>query len=179
MPLCPRHRQPLELVAAPVGQGWVYQCPVRACDYGQLAAVPEPTEPRQPKIPGLGRMKREQEEIAEGEGSELERRLLAQLRRRRVPEPIREFAFSPVRAWRVDMAWPGARLAVEVEGGVWTQGRHNRALGFIADTHKYNALAISGWTLLRYAERDVRNGTAAREIALVLGSRLAVVEGTA
>jgi hypothetical protein len=40
-------------------------------------------------------------------------------------------------------------VALEVEGGVWSQGRHTRPKGFLADMEKYNAMACAGILLLR------------------------------
>src|SRR5260363_408002 len=50
-----------------------------------------------------------------------------------VPEPQREYRFDAMRRWKFDFAWPNWKIAVECEGGIWTQGRHTRALGFEAD----------------------------------------------
>ena len=72
----------------------------------------------------------------------------------------REYRFHPVRRWRCDFAWPGRRLAVEIEGAVWTQGRHTRGSGFGRDMEKYNHLACAGWRLIRVTPDDVRGGMA-------------------
>ena len=64
-------------------------------------------------------------------------------------ECVKEFAFHPKRRWRFDYAIPEYRIAIEVEGGVWTQGRHTRAKGFLGDMDKYNTAAVMGWTLVR------------------------------
>lgn len=80
-----------------------------------------------------------------------------------MPEP--EYKFHPVRKWRLDFAWPSLRLAVEIEGAVWTGGRHTRGSGFLADIDKYNALASMGWRLLRFDGGAVRAGRAAQEVA--------------
>jgi hypothetical protein len=40
-------------------------------------------------------------------------------------------------------------VALEVEGGVWTGGRHTRGAGFLKDVEKYNRAAVLGWRLLR------------------------------
>ena len=79
-------------------------------------------------------------------------------------EPVREYRFHPVRRWRIDFAWPDHKLAVEVEGGVYSGGRHTRGAGFEADCVKYNTLAQEGWTLYRYTPRMVRTGEALEQI---------------
>lgn len=67
-----------------------------------------------------------------------------------IPIPEREYKFHPTRKWRLDFAWPEYRLAVEIEGGAYKKGRHNRPVGFIKDMEKYNSLTLSGWYLLRF-----------------------------
>jgi very-short-patch-repair endonuclease len=67
-----------------------------------------------------------------------------------LPAPILEYKFHPTRKWRIDMAFPDVKLAVETEGGCWTGGRHTSGAGFIKDMEKYNALTEMGWHLLRY-----------------------------
>jgi hypothetical protein len=64
--------------------------------------------------------------------------------------PFREVAFSPSRRWRFDFAWPDVMVALEIEGGVWSGGRHARGPGFIADCEKYNASAALGWVVQRW-----------------------------
>lgn len=71
------------------------------------------------------------------------------LKRDGISEPETEWKFHPVRHWRFDFAWPSRKLALEVEGGAWTNGRHNRGGGFVNDMEKYNAAAMLGWRLLR------------------------------
>ena len=67
-------------------------------------------------------------------------------------EFIAEFDFFHKRKWRVDyMITNGKnRVAVEVEGGIWTGGRHTSPQGFIKDMEKYNKLSECGIYLLRY-----------------------------
>jgi len=64
--------------------------------------------------------------------------------------PENEYKFDPNRKWKMDYAWPIVKLFVEIEGGVWTKGRHTRGSGFIKDMEKYNRAAEMGWRLLRY-----------------------------
>lgn len=68
------------------------------------------------------------------------------------------------RKWRIDVAFPAARLAVEIEGGVFTGGRHTRGAGFMDDMEKYNELSMMRWHLLRFTPKEVSGGRAANEI---------------
>lgn len=66
------------------------------------------------------------------------------------PEPVQEYEFHHERQWRFDFAFPDKLLAVELEGGVWSGGRHVTGQGYIDDLEKYNAAVMQGWKLLRY-----------------------------
>lgn len=84
---------------------------------------------------------------------------VALLKRHGILEPEQEFQFalgeSPPREWRFDFAWPGWTVAVEVEGGAWSKGRHTRGAGFIADMQKYNTAALLGWKVLRITPQQM------------------------
>jgi very-short-patch-repair endonuclease len=90
--------------------------------------------------------------------------LAVQLRALKLTGFQREYVFAAPRKWRADFAHVAARLLVEVEGGVWTQGRHSRGAGFVKDCEKYNAAAMEGWTLLRFTTDMVKTGAAAKLI---------------
>lgn len=67
-----------------------------------------------------------------------------------------EYRFNEARRWRFDVAWPTHRVAVELEGGTWRNGRHTRPSGFQGDCEKYNRAVESGWHVLRYTSDDLR-----------------------
>ena len=92
--------------------------------------------------------------------SELEARLAWQVEANGLPRPEREFRFHPRRKWPFDFAWPERRLALEVEGGTWTNGRHTRGTGFAADCEKYNEATLLGWRVLRVTGEQVMDGSA-------------------
>jgi len=66
----------------------------------------------------------------------------------------REYKFHPVRKWRFDFADPHGKVAVEIEGGAFSGGRHTRGAGFIADCEKYNAAILMGWRVFRFATKE-------------------------
>jgi len=70
--------------------------------------------------------------------------------------------------WRLDFAYPLRKLAIEVEGGTWTGGRHTRGQGFEDDTFKYNALTLMGWRLLRFTGTSIKSGAALQTIEAAL-----------
>jgi hypothetical protein len=76
-----------------------------------------------------------------------------------VPEPIAEFRFHPTRRWRIDFYFEanGRKVGLEVEGGVWTNGRHTRGKGFIKDIEKYNTMSEMGIVLLRVTPDQLLN----------------------
>ena len=71
---------------------------------------------------------------------------------------VKEYRFHPVRQWRFDYALPMQKVALEVEGGVWTQGRHTRPQGFLGDIEKYNTATVMGWRVVRCVPDDLMTG---------------------
>jgi len=81
-----------------------------------------------------------------------------------LPDPEREYRFHPERKWRIDLCWPAVKLAVEIEGGAFLYGRHNRPASYLKDIEKYNALAIAGYWLLRFTPKQLASGEAQETI---------------
>lgn len=72
----------------------------------------------------------------------------------------REHRFAPPRRWRFDFAHPESWIAVEIEGGHWSGGRHVRGAGFAADCEKYSVAATLGWRVIRATTGQVLSGLA-------------------
>ena len=87
-----------------------------------------------------------------------------------LPKPVPEYQFHASRKWRTDYYFEanGVKIAVEIEGGVWTQGRHTRGKGFVADMEKYNQYAILGILLLRFTPDDLKKSATYEIIKEVL-----------
>ena len=79
----------------------------------------------------------------------------------------REFRFHPERKWRADFAHIESRTLIEIEGGIYIQGRHNRAAGFIADTEKYLEAFLAGWAVVRLTTAQITASNVERIIAAV------------
>jgi hypothetical protein len=75
-----------------------------------------------------------------------------------LPTPVPEHRFCE-RKWRLDWAWLAPHcVALEVEGGAWTGGRHTRGKGFMGDIEKYNAATVMGWRVFRATPQQVKSG---------------------
>jgi hypothetical protein len=101
----------------------------------------------------------------------------------------KEAQFHPTRKWRFDFLlyrWEGTgllaariaeplRIAVEIEGAIWSRGRHTRGKGYQADLDKYNAATMMGYRVLRFSTHDVLTGRAKAFLKEHLGGNGALV----
>lgn len=98
--------------------------------------------------------------------SEAEEALVVQLKAARIPFE-REFRFHPTRKWRFDFKLTDS-LAVEVEGGLYVQGRHSRGQSFEKDLEKYGEAMKLGWDVYRCSPRMISQGVALETIEHLL-----------
>lgn len=73
-----------------------------------------------------------------------------------LPNPTHEYVFakqSHKRQWRFDWCWPDVDgrggVALEIEGGIYSGGRHVRGKGYEEDARKYSVAATLGWRVIR------------------------------
>lgn len=70
------------------------------------------------------------------------------------PGAKREFKDAvPDRAFRLDIAIPGHRLAIEVDGWEW-HGKHKG--DFQRDRARQNLLTVNNWRILRFTAGEIR-----------------------
>ena len=85
--------------------------------------------------------------------------------------PIYEYRFCPERKWRFDLAWPHAceltvhgvrpshpfdgNVAIEVQGGIFTYGGHNRGAYMALEHEKRNRAACLGWRILYVQPKEL------------------------
>lgn len=70
-----------------------------------------------------------------------------------LPRPEMQVRFHPERKWRFDFAFVGPKLAVEVDGGSFIGGGHNRGAGQAKDHEKQNEAVRLGWRVLRFGTK--------------------------
>ena len=75
------------------------------------------------------------------------------------------------RRWRFDQAHVGLKIALELEGAVWTNGRHVRPQGFLNDIEKYNRASMAGWMVVRVVPDQVKSGDALETARLAIKAR--------
>ena len=80
-----------------------------------------------------------------------------------------EYKFFSGRQWRCDYAveTPNWEFGIEIEGGVFTQGRHTRGLGYQKDIEKYNHAALIRYTIFRFSTQQVLSGYAEQFLKIV------------
>lgn len=87
---------------------------------------------------------------------------------KRLPPPVYELRFAPPRRFRFDVAFVEQKLAVEVDGATWRQGRHTRGAGHRSDCIKRNLAVEMNWRVLTYPTDLVMSGEAIRQIERML-----------
>ena len=95
-----------------------------------------------------------------GVDSEPEMALYTRLERAGLPLGVGQYRFVPGRLYRFDRCWPERLVAVEVQGGIWTGGRHARGAGIAAECVKLSIAAALGWRVLPVTVEMIESGSA-------------------
>ena len=100
--------------------------------------------------------------------NEFETKLAQELKTLKI-EFEQEFEFHPKRKWRADFHLVGKKILVEVEGAIWSGGRHTRGKGYIGDMEKYNVATMMGYQVIRFSTDQVKSGHAIQQIEKMVG----------
>lgn len=82
-----------------------------------------------------------------------------------------EVLFAKGRKFRFDFAITDRKIAIEIEGGIYTNGRHTRGSGFSKDMEKYNLAIENGWVVLRYTPSQTKKTETFNQIKKVYAIR--------
>ena len=115
------------------------------------AALPEllRRHPSRPGAAGLRALLAEQTVSTACSETELEADFHAFVADHGLPPPHRQY---PVMEYRLDCAWPGPRVVVEVDG----RAAHTTASRFDSDRERDRVLTLAGWTVVRVTNRMLR-----------------------
>ncbi len=86
------------------------------------------------------------------------RTILNRLEHAGFPCPVLEVRFAPPRMFRFDFGWAERGIALEFEGGTFTNGGHTRGKHYESDCEKYNLAASLGWRVVRVTVDMVKDG---------------------
>lgn len=81
-----------------------------------------------------------------------------------------EHRFDSIRRFKFDYAHIRLKIAIEMEGGIYTGTGHAKTGRYLKDMDKYNDAQLKGWIVLRYAygqekkiEGDIRKAIEKRK----------------
>ena len=118
-------------------------------------------------LPGVKQTKMNQPKVGKFD-SDAERQLFEQITAFGLPAPVVNYEFHPDRGFRFDGAWPDRKIAYEVQGGIWTGGKHGRGAGIAKDFEKLNEAILLGWRVFQFETGEISNGRAAVLLSRVL-----------
>jgi very-short-patch-repair endonuclease len=70
--------------------------------------------------------------------------------------PVKEHMGIPGRKYRFDYAWLTEKVAVEIQGGVYTKHAHGSITGILAGYRKANECAKYGWRVLYFTPAEMK-----------------------
>jgi hypothetical protein len=116
----------------------VHGLPLAGFGYCRQCAThkPAPPLPGKPHLPHFGRAHL---------STAIFLRLLAE---RKLPAPVAEYQFAKPRKWRADFCWIDQKVILEVNGGIFSQGRHTRGAALLKEWDKINTGAGIGYRFI-------------------------------
>ena len=87
------------------------------------------------------------------------------------PHSKREVMISTIlptkRRFRADFYCPSIKTIIEINGGVWISGRHNRASGYLLELQKSNLINLYGFIYLQYSYCQLSAGSLKSDLLLM------------
>jgi very-short-patch-repair endonuclease len=82
--------------------------------------------------------------------------------------PVKEHMGIPGRKYRFDYAWLTEKVAVEIQGGVYTKHAHGSVTGILAGYRKANECAKFGWRVLYFTPAEMKSTDTIKTIKAAL-----------
>lgn len=85
-----------------------------------------------------------------------------------------EYYFAKPRKFRFDLAHIPSKIAIELQGSIWTSGRHSRGSGLLNEYTKMNLAASLGWRVFYLCANTVEDETVYHQIAKAIRQSVAI-----
>ena len=72
------------------------------------------------------------------------------------PAMLQQYRFDPTRKWAFDFAHLPTKVALEIDGGEFVQGAHNRGTRMAKDYEKRNHAIMQGWIIFQLTGQMVK-----------------------
>ena len=79
-----------------------------------------------------------------------------------------EHRFAKPRRFRFDLAHLPTKIAIEIQGAVWVNGRHTRGSGLLNEYTKMNLAAALGWRVFYLCANTVNDEAIYHQIATAI-----------
>ena len=86
----------------------------------------------------------------------------------KLPELTAEYKFHPTRKWRFDYCMESEMIGIEINGGIFIQGRHTRGAGQQKDMEKLNEAQRLGYRVFQFTPKEANSGVAANYLFKVI-----------
>jgi len=81
---------------------------------------------------------------------------IAFMRKNGINDFVRDHVGVPGRRFKIDLAHVAKKIAVEIHGATYANGRHSRHAGFSTDLEKARLLTAAGWRCIAFTGEDVK-----------------------
>lgn len=88
--------------------------------------------------------------------------------RNALPIPTAEYRFHPIRKWRFDFCWQRESVALEVQGGLFSAGRHTRGAALLQEHEKLNMAAEMGYRIVFTTPQTLKNSATLATLTALL-----------
>ena len=116
-----------------------------------------------------GRMSGKRERSTEA--PDIEAELVLLLQRAGLGGYQRNYRFAVKKRYELDFAWTMQRVAIEVQGGLHSNGAHVRPAGYTRDCKKMRLAQLMDWKIFYCTAGDIRDNSIIEDVETALEQR--------
>jgi very-short-patch-repair endonuclease len=99
--------------------------------------------------------------------SGLEKEFWAKWKLLKGPALVEQHRFHPTRRWRFDFAHLASKVAIEIQGGIWSHGAHVRGAQYQRDRAKIVMAQELGWIVYELTDRQITGEWIERIVGMI------------